>query len=70
MTGMIMPVLMLHYYVRPFQTARGELLPDGSIDLTTGESFLAISWFFVYITLGWFAARVIRKGYSPVASPS
>ena len=69
-TGLIMPFLMLHYYVRPFQTARGDLMPDGSIDLTTGESFLAISWFFVYVALGLFAARVIRKGYSPVAPTS
>ena len=33
-TGLVMPFLMLNYYVRPFQAARGELLPDGSLDLT------------------------------------
>ena len=64
--GLVMPVLMLIFYVRPFQQARGELMPDGSIDWFTGEAVLAISWFFLYVTLGFFAARVIRGSYSPV----
>lgn len=63
--GVIMPFLMINYYVRPFQAARGELMPDGSIDWFAGEAILAISWFFVFIALGWFAARVIRGDYSP-----
>ena len=64
--GFVMPILMLKYYVRPFQAARGELMPDGSIDWFDGEALFAISWFFVYVTLGWFASRVIRGSYSPV----
>jgi sodium/pantothenate symporter len=64
--GLIMPVLMIIYYVRPFQEARGQLLPNGSINWFTGEAILAISWFFVYVSLGLFAARVIRGSYSPV----
>ena len=63
--GLIMPVLMIVFYVQPFQEARGELLPDGSIDWLTGEAMLAVSWFFIYIALGWFAVRVIRNNYSP-----
>jgi sodium/pantothenate symporter len=64
--GLVMPVLLIVYYVRPFQEARGELSPDGSIDWFTGEAILALSWFFVYVTLGLFAAKVIRGSYSPV----
>lgn len=64
--GFVMPFLMIKYYVLPFQKARGELLPDGSIDWFAGEAIFAVSWFFVYVTLGWFAARVIRGSYSPV----
>ena len=64
--GLIMPVLMIVYYVRPFQEARGQLSPDGSIDWFTGEAVLALSWFVIYVSLGLFAARVIRSSYSPV----
>jgi sodium/pantothenate symporter len=64
--GLVMPVLLIVYYVRPFQEARGELSPDGSIDWFTGEAILALSWFFLYVTLGLFAAKVIRGSYSPV----
>lgn len=64
--GFVMPFLMIRFYVRPFQAARGELLPDGSIDWFTGEAVLALSWFVLYVTLGWFALRVIRGSYSPV----
>jgi len=63
--GVVMPLLMLRYYVQPFQAARGELSPDGSIDLLTGEALLALGWFVIYVTLGIFAARVIARGYAP-----
>jgi hypothetical protein len=63
--GTVMSVLMVTYYVRPFQAARGELMPDGSINWFTGEAILAASWFFLYVGLGWFSARIIRRGYSP-----
>jgi hypothetical protein len=64
--GLIMPVLMVVYYVQPFQEARGELLPDGSINWFTGEALLALSWFFIYVNLGLFAANIIHGSYSPV----
>jgi hypothetical protein len=64
--GIVMPVLIIVYYVRPFQEAKGLLSPDGSIDWFTGEAILALSWFFLYVTLGLFAARIISGSYSPV----
>ena len=64
--GLIMPFLMINFYVRPYQAARGELMADGSLDWASGEAIFAISWFFIYVTLGWFAARVIRGNYAPV----
>ncbi len=63
--GLIMPFLLIAYYVRPYQRATGTLAPDGSLDWFTGESMLAISWSFVYISLGIFAFRFIRNAYSP-----
>jgi sodium/pantothenate symporter len=66
LNGLIMPFLLIEYYVRPFQTARGTLAADGSLDWFTGEAFLAASWFVVYVALGLFAIRVIRNAYSPL----
>ena len=63
--GIIMSFLMINFYVRPLQEARGELLADGSINFMTGEAMLAVSWLFLYSILGWFVARVIRGNYSP-----
>jgi sodium/pantothenate symporter len=67
--GLIMPVLLLVYYVRPFQQATGALSPDGSLDWLSGEVMLVLSWTAVYVPLGLFAMRMIRKGYRH-ASPS
>jgi sodium/pantothenate symporter len=63
--GLIMPYLLITYYVRPFQSATGTLSPDGSLDWLSGESILVMSWFLVYVSLGIFAVRIIRNAYSP-----
>ena len=63
--GLIMPFLLISYYVRPFQKATGTLAPDGSLNWFAGETILAMSWFAVYVTLGIFAIGIIRKAYSP-----
>jgi sodium/pantothenate symporter len=63
--GVIMPFLLIIYYVRPFQRATGTLSPDGSLDWFAGETILAMSWSVVYISLGIFAIRIIRNAYSP-----
>jgi sodium/pantothenate symporter len=63
--GVVMSVLMVQYYVRPFQTARGELMPDGSINWFAGEAIFAIGWFVLYVGLGWFTARIIHRAYAP-----
>ncbi len=65
--GCIMPFVMLHWYVRPYQTGTGQLLPDGSIDFATGEAFVTLTWAAIYIPLGFITAKVIRNSYSPGA---
>ena len=62
--GAVMPILMINYYVFPYQRAMGELLPDGSIDWFTGEAIIAVSWSLIHITLGIISYRVIVKRYS------
>jgi len=64
--GLIMPFLLINYYVRPYQSARGTLSADGSLDWFAGEAILAMSWSVVYVSLGVFAIKVIRKAYSPL----
>jgi len=63
--GVIMPFLLITYYVRPYQLATGTLSADGSMDWFTGEAALAMSWSVIYISLGVFAIRYIRNAYSP-----
>ncbi len=65
--GVIMSAVLLYYHVRPYQVATGTLSADGSFDWFAGEALLAMSWFLVYVTLGLWAAKVLRKDYSPAA---
>jgi len=62
--GLVMPFLLMRYYVYPYQRATDTLLPNGSIDWLTGEVALAMSWCLVYVSLGAFAAYVIRREYA------
>lgn len=65
--GCVMPFVMQHWYVRPYQAGTGQLLPDGSINFATGEALITFTWAAVYITLGIITAKVIRNGYNPGA---
>ena len=63
--GLVMPFLLIHFYVRPYQAATGTLAADGSLNWFAGETILAMSWFVVYVSLGILAIKVIRSQYSP-----
>lgn len=65
--GLIMPFVLIAFYVRPYQTATGTLLADGSLDWFAGEAVLAMSWFVIYVALGIFTIRVVRNAYSPLS---
>jgi len=66
--GIVMPFVLLAWYVRPYQAATGALRADGSIDWWTGEALLAASWFVVYVSLGILALKAIRQEYAPAAT--
>ena len=66
--GCVMPLLLIKYYVTPYQTGVGQLLADGSVDLTTGEAILAMLSAPVYIILGLVVAKVVWSRYSPTHS--
>jgi sodium/pantothenate symporter len=63
--GCVMPLLLINYYVMPYQAGTGELLANGSVDLTTGESILAMMTAPVYIILGLIVGWVVRRRYKP-----
>jgi len=68
--GCLMPVLLINYYVLPYQTGTGQLLADGSLDWSTGGMVLAMLTGPVYIILGLIVARVVWSRYSPLAKGS
>jgi sodium/pantothenate symporter len=67
--GMLLPIFLTVYYVVPYQRATGTLTPDGSLDWATGEMALMVSWCVIWIALGVFAIRYIKKAYSPQVVP-
>jgi sodium/pantothenate symporter len=65
--GVLMPWFLLEQYVRPYQSATGQLRPDGSIDVFTGEFALIASWVVIWTGLGLFSIWYIRRSYAPPA---
>lgn len=60
-----MPLLLIKYYVIPYQRGVGQLLPDGSVDLASGEAIMAMLTAPLYIIMGLIVAKVVRRRYSP-----
>lgn len=63
--GCVMPFIMQHWYVKPYQRGSGQLLADGSIDWSTGEALLSLSWPVVWIPVGLLTFWMIRADYAP-----
>ena len=41
--GVTMPLLLLKFYVIPYQIGTGEISPDGSVNWNTGEALISFS---------------------------
>jgi sodium/pantothenate symporter len=63
--GCVMPFIMHRWYVKPYQRGSGELLADGSINWSTGEALLSLSWPVIWIPLGLLTFWMIRADYWP-----
>jgi Na+/proline symporter len=63
--GCIMPLLLLYYYVIPYQRGTGELLADGSINWAHGEALIVLALPVLFVPLGLFTAKAIRQRYMP-----
>jgi sodium/pantothenate symporter len=63
--GCLMPIILVQYYVIPYQKGTGGLMPDGSVNLMAGESVMAMLTAPVYIILAVVVARVVWNRYRP-----
>ena len=66
--GLTMPWLLLHYYVRPYQTAAGFLHHGGALNWERLEPWFALGPAVLHIPLGILAWHVIRHRYIPKVS--
>ena len=63
--GVAMPLLLLKYYVIPYQIGTGEISPDGSVNWNTGEALITLTIFMLHVPLALMAMKVIRDRYDP-----
>ncbi len=61
--GLVMPFLLIRFYVYPYQKATGTLIDGESLNWAAGETILALSWAVVFLSLGVWASGVIKKAY-------
>lgn len=66
--GALMPALLLHWYVLPYQRGRGIVGADGAIDWSQAEPWFALGPALLFVPLGLIAAAVIWRRYSPGAT--
>jgi sodium/pantothenate symporter len=63
--GVAMPLLLLQYYVIPYQIGTGQISPDGSVNWNTGEALITLTIFMLHVPLALMAMKVIRDRYDP-----
>ena len=63
--GCAMPLLLLKYYVIPYQVGTGQIHADGSVNWNTGEALITLTAFLVHVPLAVMAMKVIRDRYDP-----
>jgi sodium/pantothenate symporter len=63
--GIAMPLLLLQYYVIPYQIGTGEILPDGRLNWNTAEALISLTAFALHVPLALMAMKVIWDRYDP-----
>jgi sodium/pantothenate symporter len=63
--GIAMPLLLLKYYVIPYQIGTGEILSDGRVNWNTAEALIALSAFALHVPLALIAMKLIWSRYNP-----
>jgi len=70
MLPIIQPMVLLNWYVRPYQAAAGELAADGGINWAGAEALVALSPAVLFVPLGLISAVVIWQRYRPARTPA
>ena len=65
--GCVMPLLLLYFYVIPYQRGMGELLADGSVNWSHGEALIVLAVPLLFVPLGVISANIIKRRYWGVA---
>ncbi|MEP5566324.1 MAG: sodium:solute symporter family protein [Halioglobus sp.] len=65
--GCVMPLLLLYFYVIPYQRGAGELSVDGTLNWNHGEALIVLAIPVLFVPLGLLASRVIRQRYMPAS---
>ncbi|MEO0436685.1 MAG: sodium:solute symporter family protein [Pseudomonadota bacterium] len=63
--GLVMPWLLLRFYVVPYQRGSDQLLADGNLDWSQVEPWIAFGPCLLFVPLGTIAFVVIRRRYAP-----
>ncbi len=63
--GSSMPLLLIQYYVIPYQIGTGEILSNGSVNWATGEALITLTVFVLHVPLALMAMKVIWSRYNP-----
>jgi Na+/proline symporter len=63
--GTVMPLLLLKYYVIPYQIGTGQISADGSVNWNTGEALITLTVFMLHVPLALMAMKVIWDRYDP-----
>ena len=66
--GCVMPFLLLHFYVEPYQLGAGIIELGESVDWRHAEPWFVIGPLLIHVPLGVIAWQVIRRRYTPSAS--
>ena len=61
--GVAMTIIMLIYYVAPYQRALTPAGTDFSFNWLTGEAMFAYGWAAIFVFMGWLMHRGVRKDY-------
>ncbi len=64
--GCVMPIILLYFYVYPYQLALGVTQLGEGINWMTGEALLPLSTAVLHLTLGGIAAITIYRRYAPM----
>ena len=61
--GVVMTIIMLIYYVAPYQKALTPVGGDFSFDWLSGEAFFAYAWAVLFVFMGWLMYRGVKTEY-------